>query len=126
MTKVYHQTGLAKRVQFFAKKICLQLAFSSVKQCGLVVSEGPALAGREFFPFGCFEHRMVRWAGCTSSEEVANAGGASGTGKSPALKPEPRKWSYLPRNISTRMGVCRVGAVERTVVSPAGLDLFEK
>jgi len=91
---------------------------------GSAVSEDPALAGREFFPFGSFEHRMVSGAGCTYAEGLADVGRAAGTGKSPALKPEPRKWSNLPRNISTRMGVCRVGAVGRTFVSPRNWTLM--
>ena len=80
---------------------CLFLAdhlrFSCVKGSGSVVSEGPALAGREFFPFGCFEHRiMASGAGYTSIEGAADAGGDTGSSKSPALKPEPRKWSKPP------------------------------
>ena len=42
---------------------------------------------------------------------------SAGSCKSPDLKPELRKWSNLPRNISTRMGVCRVGAVGRASLS---------
>jgi hypothetical protein len=52
------------------------LAFFCVKESGSVVCEGPALAGREFFPFECFEHRIVRAGGTSSSsEEVAKPGG---------------------------------------------------
>ena len=95
------------------------LRFSCVKGSGSVVSEGPALAGREFFPFGCFEHRiMASGAGYTSIEGAADAGGDTGSSKSPALKPKRESGANLPRNISTRMGVCRVEAVRRTSVSP--------
>ena len=72
------------------------LTFFCVRESGSVVSEGPAVAGREFFPFGCFEHRMASGAGNISMEGAADAGGDSGSGKSPALKPEPRKWSKPP------------------------------
>jgi hypothetical protein len=85
---------------------CLFLAdylrFSCVKGSGSVVSEGPALAGREFFPFGCFEHRiMASGAGYTSIEGAADAGGDTGSSKSPALKPKRESGANLPRNIST-------------------------
>jgi hypothetical protein len=46
------------------------LTFFCVKESGSVVSEGPAVAGREFFPFGCFEHRMASGAGNTSPWRV--------------------------------------------------------
>jgi hypothetical protein len=63
---------------------------------------GPALAGREFFPFGCFEHRiMASGAGYTSIEGAADAGGDTGSSKSPALKPKRESGANLPRNIST-------------------------
>jgi hypothetical protein len=80
---------------------------------------GSALAGREFFPFGCFEHRiMASGTGYTSIEGTADVGGDAGSSKSPALKPKRESGANLPRNISTRMGVCRVEAVRRTSVSP--------
>ncbi len=45
------------------------LTFSCVKERGSVVSEGPAMTGREFFPFGFFEHRiMASWGGYTPTE----------------------------------------------------------
>ena len=57
----------------------------------------PALAGVEFFPFGRFEHRMDDTGeGCTWLEGAADAVGDTGSSKSPALKPEPRKWSKPP------------------------------
>ena len=55
------------------------------------------MAGLEFFPFGRFEHRMDDTGeDRTWLEGAADAGGDTGSSKSPALKPEPRKWSKPP------------------------------
>src|SRR6266550_8679438 len=73
------------------------LRSSCVKGNRSVVSEARDLAGQEFFPFGCFEHRiMASGAGYMSIERAADTGGDTGSGKSPALKPEPRKWRKPP------------------------------
>jgi len=95
------------------------LRSSCVKGNRSVVSEARDLAGQEFFPFGCFEHRiMASAAGYTSAEGAADVGGDAGSSKSLALKPKRESGANLPRNISTRMGVCRVEAVRLTSVSP--------
>ena len=58
----------------------------------------PALAGVEFFPFGRFEHRMDDTGeGCTWLEGAADAGGDSGSSKSPALKPRTAKVEQASR-----------------------------
>ena len=113
--KVAKEVSLCRECLFPAD----HLRSSCVKGNRSVVSEAPDLAGREFFPFGCFEHRiMASGAGYTSIEGAADAGGDTGSSKPPALKPKRESGANLPRNISTRMGVCRVEAVGLTSVSP--------
>ena len=88
--KVAKEVSLCRECLFPAD----HLRSSCVKGNRSVVSEAPDLAGREFFPFGCFEHRiMASGAGYPCIEGSADAGGNTGSSKSPALKPEPPKWS---------------------------------
>jgi len=61
---------------------------------------------------------MASAAGYTSAEGAADVGGDTGSSKSLAWKPKRESGANLPRNISTRMGVCRVEAVRLTSVSP--------
>jgi len=62
------------------------------------------VAGREFFPFGYFEHRMALEVGYSSIEDAADVGGDTGSSKSLALKPELQKWSKPPAKHFDRKG----------------------
>src|SRR6266436_746701 len=79
---------------------------------GSVVSESPAWAGWEIFHFGRFEHRMT--------SRVPRPSRRCGSLRSPASSRDRESGVTLPRNISSRTGVCRVEAVSKTFVSPRG------
>ena len=105
----------------YAGHVCFRLTICPLlrQRRRVGCQRGSPLAGREFFPFRCFEHRiMASGAGYTSAEGAADVGGDTGSSKSLALKPKRESGANLPRNISTRMGVCRVEAVRLTSVSP--------
>src|SRR5260370_39582771 len=105
--KVAKEVSLCRECLFPAD----HLRSSCVKGNRSVVSEAPDLAGREFFPFGGFEHRiMASGAGYTSIEGAADPSGDTGSSKSPALNPKRERGANLPRHISTPIGVCRVAA----------------
>jgi len=66
-----------------------------VKWGGSVTSEGPLRRDGNSFLSGVLNIEWL-WGCLHLLEGVADAGGDAGSRKSPALKPEPRKWSNPP------------------------------
>ncbi len=57
------------------------------------MSERLTLAGRRFFLFRGFKHRMGHEASGTTYVGGAGSDGKTHLSKSPVLRPEPRTWS---------------------------------